>query len=230
MRELGAAPSLNWCEAVVSSRQGLAMASSIAPLCSSRLEAPAAPRSAQQRLQNHVQLRQRCINPSSSAWGRQRRQRQQLVLQAAAASEQQQQQQQQDRRVAASSTFEEYILDLQRRITQASKVLRKWGSPVARAFCRACPQNVPLAPCAHSMGVPRSPLNTVFLQQAEELDGSGARFEHDRWSRSPDNPNAGYGITSGAAGLGPPEGGSDASFTNSAQNFWLDSTQMLPGK
>lgn len=52
--------------------------------------------------------------------------------------------------MAASSTFEEYILDLQRRITQ----------------------------------------------QAEELDGSGARFEHDRWSRSPDNPNAGYGITS----------------------------------
>ena len=36
------------------------------------------------------------------------------------------------------------------------------------------------------------------VQAAEELDGSGARFGHDRWERSTDNPNGGYGITSGA--------------------------------
>lgn len=39
-------------------------------------------------------------------------------------------------------------------------------------------------------------LQQRIIQAAEELDGSGARFQHDRWSRSPDNPNAGYGITS----------------------------------
>ncbi|GAB4821725.1 hypothetical protein N2152v2_008771 [Parachlorella kessleri] len=33
-------------------------------------------------------------------------------------------------------------------------------------------------------------------QAAEELDGSGKRFLHDKWTRNPDNPNAGYGITS----------------------------------
>lgn len=35
-----------------------------------------------------------------------------------------------------------------------------------------------------------------IIQAAEELDGSGATFQHNRWSRSPSNPNAGYGITS----------------------------------
>lgn len=40
-----------------------------------------------------------------------------------------------------------------------------------------------------------------MLQEAEALDGSGAAFQHDRWTRSPGNPNAGYGITSGGWGL-----------------------------
>ena len=35
-----------------------------------------------------------------------------------------------------------------------------------------------------------------IIQATEALDGSGARFVHDRWERSPGNPNAGYGITS----------------------------------
>lgn len=41
-------------------------------------------------------------------------------------------------------------------------------------------------------------LQSRIIQGAEELDGSGLRFQHDRWTRSADNPNAGYGITSGA--------------------------------
>ncbi|KAL4859143.1 Oxygen-dependent coproporphyrinogen-III oxidase [Chlorella vulgaris] len=39
-------------------------------------------------------------------------------------------------------------------------------------------------------------LQSRIIQGAEELDGSGLRFQHDRWTRSADNPNAGYGITS----------------------------------
>jgi coproporphyrinogen III oxidase len=35
-----------------------------------------------------------------------------------------------------------------------------------------------------------------IIRLAEELDGSGRKFEHDRWSRSPTDANAGYGITS----------------------------------
>lgn len=34
-----------------------------------------------------------------------------------------------------------------------------------------------------------------FPQAAEELDGSGKRFLQDRWERSPEDANAGYGIT-----------------------------------
>eukprot|EP00887_Chlorella_sp_A99_P006464 scaffold3.g6464.t1 len=35
-----------------------------------------------------------------------------------------------------------------------------------------------------------------IIAATEQLDGSGRRFAHDRWQRSPDTPNAGYGITS----------------------------------
>ena len=35
-----------------------------------------------------------------------------------------------------------------------------------------------------------------IVSGAECLDGSGRTFLHDRWERSPGNPNAGYGITS----------------------------------
>ena len=35
-----------------------------------------------------------------------------------------------------------------------------------------------------------------IITDAEALDGSGQRFIHDRWERSPGNPNVGYGITS----------------------------------
>lgn len=35
-----------------------------------------------------------------------------------------------------------------------------------------------------------------IISGAEALDGSGRRFCHDRWERSPGHPNAGYGITS----------------------------------
>jgi len=35
-----------------------------------------------------------------------------------------------------------------------------------------------------------------IIKGAEHLDGSGQTFQHDRWERSPGNPNAGYGITS----------------------------------
>ena len=87
---------------------------------------------------------------SDSSGSRARRQRQWAVAAAAAAPGPSSSQ-----HLAVSSTFEQYILDLQKRI----------------------------------------------IQGAEELDGSGARFQHDRWTRSPDNPNAGYGITSGGRGL-----------------------------
>ncbi|PSC76177.1 coproporphyrinogen III oxidase [Micractinium conductrix] len=92
---------------------------------------------------------QRWVDSSSggsSGGGRQRASA--LVAAAAASAEQQQQQQQQQRATRAS--FEQYILDLQRRI----------------------------------------------IEDAEALDGSGAKFVHDRWERSPGDPNAGYGITS----------------------------------
>ena len=47
-------------------------------------------------------------------------------------------------------------------------------------------------------GPPRPPfLIDPVEQDAEALDGSGAKFVHDRWERSPGDPNAGYGITSG---------------------------------
>jgi hypothetical protein len=83
---------------------------------------------------------------SDSSGSRARRQRQWAVAAAAAAPGPSSSQ-----HLAVSSTFEQYILDLQKRI----------------------------------------------IQGAEELDGSGARFQHDRWTRNPDNPNAGYGIASG---------------------------------
>ncbi|KAK9811444.1 hypothetical protein WJX72_003979 [[Myrmecia] bisecta] len=34
-----------------------------------------------------------------------------------------------------------------------------------------------------------------IIQAAEGLDGSGRHFQHDRWQRNPEDPNAGYGIT-----------------------------------
>ena len=40
-------------------------------------------------------------------------------------------------------------------------------------------------------------LQRRIISAAEELDGSGARFVHDRWERDAADPNAGYGITSG---------------------------------
>ena len=39
-------------------------------------------------------------------------------------------------------------------------------------------------------------LQRKIIADAEALDGSGQRFIHDRWERSPGNPNGGYGITS----------------------------------
>lgn len=122
---------------------------------------------------------------------------------APAAVAPQQEQQQQQQRVAASSAFEEYILDLQRRIIQAGcdgghacgfAVLHAWLPPIWAVHMLLLPSvDTPLRLLAHAQ--------SHCMQRAEELDGSGARFEHDRWSRSPDNPNAGYGITSGALGL-----------------------------
>ena len=40
-------------------------------------------------------------------------------------------------------------------------------------------------------------LQRRIISAAEEMDGSGARFVHDRWDRDAADPNAGYGITSG---------------------------------
>jgi hypothetical protein len=122
-----------------------------------------------------------CSSPCSiggGAGGRSRpRQRAQLAVSAAATEQQQ--------RSAVSNDFEPYILDLQKRIIQ---VRRLPGSPPQPlAFQRNQTENIAALD------------GTCLLQEAEELDGSGARFQHDRWSRSPDNPNAGYGITSGEA-------------------------------
>lgn len=125
-------------------------------------------------------------------------------------------------RAAVSTAFEEYILDLQQRIIQA----RGWrltllsgsahcpgimlhdcvpstasaclGRSLRLPSCRSLP--IPLPPnCAQSAAIPCP--DPCIDQSAEQLDGSGVRFQHDRWSRSPSNPNAGYGITSGAAAV-----------------------------
>lgn len=149
----------------------------------SRPRAPAAPGQLQHRaLTSHMQP---AISSSRTQQAPSWRRQVPLPVQAAAAT---------GERLAVSQSFEQYILDLQRRIIEVGGGGRSRGHVAAAAQVLALVRGrraLMLMPPG-SRSCPCCP-----GQAAEELDGSGAKFLHDRWERSATNPNAGYGITSG---------------------------------
>lgn len=66
--------------------------------------------------------------------------------------------------------------------------------------CAAAVQQPPQAAVRDSFKDYILDLQQRIITAAEELDGSGAKFVHDRWSRDPSDSNAGFGITSGVHG------------------------------